>query len=76
MMPTKMEPGECRWVGREDIHVYCMGSRVGGKYDARERVYKVWTADSKGSPWDREGWESLAAVGQKIQTLVKRSPRS
>jgi hypothetical protein len=70
-----MEAGECRWMGREDMHVYCNGSRVDGKYDARERVYKLWTKGCQGSPWDKDGWTSWSMVGQQIDALLKGEAR-
>jgi hypothetical protein len=70
-----MEAGECRWMGREDMHVYCNGSRVDGKYDARERVYKLWTKGCQGSPWDKDGWTSWSMVGQQIDALLKGDAR-
>jgi hypothetical protein len=70
-----MEAGECRWMGREDMHVYCNGSRVDGKYDASEKVYKLWTAGCRGSPWDKDGWTSWSMVGQQIDELLKDEAR-
>jgi hypothetical protein len=75
MRNPEMEAGECRWMGREDMHVYCMGSRVDGKYDARERVYKLWTKGCQGSPWDKNGWTSWSMVGQQIDALLKADAR-
>jgi len=75
MRNPEMEAGECRWMGREDVHVYCNGSRVDGKYDARERVYKLWTKGCQGSPWDKNGWTSWSMVGQQIDALLKGEAR-
>jgi hypothetical protein len=75
MRNPEMEAGECRWMGREDMHVYCNGSRVDGKYDARERVYKLWTKGCQGSPWDKEGWTSWSNVGRQIDELLKGEAR-
>jgi hypothetical protein len=76
MRNPEMEAGECRWMGREDMHVYCNGSRVDGKYDSREKVYKLWTGGCQGSPWDKNGWTSWSMVGQQIDALLKKEPRS
>ena len=35
--------GECRWIGREDWHVYCHGTQTKAGYDASAKVYKVVT---------------------------------
>lgn len=50
---SQMRAGECRWIGREGIHVYCHGSRVGGRYDASKTTFRVVTAsrDYEGQPW-------------------------
>jgi len=63
---TDMQPGECRWVGRQDLHVYCHGSEVDGKYRPDVRVYKLWTIDSIGSVWDAAGWATAAEVATLV----------
>lgn len=35
--------GECRWIGREDWHVYCHGTKTRKGYDASVKSYKVVT---------------------------------
>jgi len=67
-----MAPGECRWVGREDLHVYCWGTSVDGRYDPRATQFKLWTADSTGSVWDAAGWKSGPAVAREIEALIQK----
>lgn len=63
-----MASGECRWIGREDVHAYCMGSRVGGTYDPREKRYRIVT---EARDYDGQEWmtlEEAAAVVAKEAT--------
>ena len=63
---TDMQPGECRSVGRQDLHVYCNGSVVDGKYRSDVRVYKLKTIRSIGSVWDAAGWATAAEVATLV----------
>jgi hypothetical protein len=67
-----MSPGECRWVGREDLHVYCWGTSIDGRYDPRVTQFKLWTADSTGSVWDAAGWKSGPAVAREIEAIIEK----
>lgn len=77
-----MKPGECRWIGREDINVYCwqpcdlvmMPSGRQG-WVRREATFKAWTADSVGSPWSADGWVSATAVVHQIKQLLTKGER-
>lgn len=64
-----MTVGECRWVEREDMHVYCWGSRIGKRYDPTVKVYKLWAGKTVGSVWDRDGWTTADNV---IRSIKKR----
>jgi hypothetical protein len=79
MTNPEMESGECRWMGRPDLHVYCRGTRVGGRYDARVRQYKLWwpgrPAAWGSSPWNDGGWESWPAVAARIEEIMQQEPR-
>lgn len=68
---NQMQPGECRWIGRHDLHVYCFGTRVAGVYRRDVRAFKVWTADSVGSPWDRGGWMTAEEASQLIKREIR-----
>ena len=67
---TDMNPGECRWVGRPDLHVYCNGSEVNGQYRSDVRVYKLKTINSIGSVWDASGWATAAEVATLVAKEV------
>lgn len=47
-----MESGECRWIGRHDVHVYCRNPLVqdGPRWRRGVATYKIVTADEE-SPW-------------------------
>ena len=64
-----MTSGECRWVGRYDIHVYCWAPLN------RPAVFKVWTADSVGSPWDDAGWVTASVAVRQIESILAKEPR-
>jgi hypothetical protein len=49
-----MKLGECRWVGQENVHVYCFGSRASGAYDPNVKVFKVVTGPC--DVWSHDGW--------------------
>ena len=79
-----MVSGMCKWVGHEGIHVYCWApcdtvTFEDGRqaWQRREPRYKVWTVDSKGSPWDgtpladsKHGWQSAAEASVSIAELM------
>lgn len=78
----RMTSGECRWVGREDVHVYCWApcdlvlmphGRHG--WQRRQPVFKAWTSDSVGSPWDDAGWVTAAVVVRQIESILTEEPR-
>lgn len=56
-----MTSGECRWIGREDVHVYCRSPLNQG------RTYRVVTADRdyEGQPWI-EAEAALAVIKQLV----------
>ena len=64
---SQMTSGECRWIGREDLHVYCWGPM------SQPRVYKIWTIDSIGSVWDDEGWTDATTVAKQIAAISRRA---
>lgn len=64
---SQMTSGEARWIGREDLHVYCWGPMN------QPRVYKLWTIDSIGSVWDAAGWTDAAAVAGQIDAIKRRA---
>lgn len=64
-----MTSGECRWIGRPDIHVYRWSP---GRADP---LWKVRTVASTGSVWDDAGWSDAATVIRQIETLLKEEPR-
>ena len=70
----QMVPGESRWMGRTDLHVYCFGTWVNCVYRRDLRAWKLWTADLEakgGSPWDRDGWMTAEQVAQLIKQEMR-----
>lgn len=65
---ARMVPGECRWIGHEGIHVYCHGSRVDGKYDARKTVFRVVTADRA---YEAQAWLDLLTAANIVMREAK-----
>jgi hypothetical protein len=63
-----MKPGECRFVGREDVHVYCHGTRVDGKYDAKIKSYRVVT---RGRKYDSQDWVGAEAAALVVLQLLR-----
>jgi hypothetical protein len=61
----QMTSGECRFVGRVDIHVYCRAPA------GQSRVFKVWTVDSEGSPWEPDGWVDAAVAAGQIEAILE-----
>lgn len=64
-----MTSGECRWIGRPDIHVY-RWSPI--KVDP---LWKVRTVASTGSVWDDAGWSDAATVIRQIEALLRKDAR-
>lgn len=65
---TTMVAGECRWIVREDIHVFAWGSRDdSGKYDPRRLVFKVVTVDR---PHGTQEWMTAASAVELIESLA------
>jgi hypothetical protein len=62
-----MVSGECRWIVREDVHVYAFGSRDdAGRFDARRLVFRVVTADR---PYASQEWMPAASAVAVIESL-------
>ena len=61
---TVMTPGECRWIGRRDIHVYCFGTRVDGRYLPDVRLFKIATDECV---WNEGGWSTAAEIAAQIK---------
>lgn len=79
---VEMKPGECRWIGREDINVYCwqpcdLVTMPSGRQGWMRRVatFKVWTAASSGSPWNADGWVPAAVAVRQIEQLLTQGDR-
>lgn len=72
-----MKSGECRWIGRHDLHVYCWApldkihSDDGRpcRYVRRPSMFKLWTDDA-GSVWDATGWTTAAEVARMIRGIL------
>lgn len=64
-----MAPGECRWIGREDLHVYCMGSRIDGRYRPDVRQFKLVTAGRPFASADN-AWTTATDVARAIQKAI------
>ena len=63
-----MVAGECRWIVREDLHVFAWGSRDdAGKYDPRRLTFKVVTADR---PHGEQEWMAAASAVELIESLA------
>jgi len=65
-----MVAGECRWVGRDDLHVYCMGSRVGGDYRTAAKVFRVVTGEGTDEEFAALPWLPLPAAVSEINRLL------
>ncbi len=64
---ARMKPGECKFVGRDYVHVYCHGTRVAGKYDASVKSYRVVT---RGRPYDTQDWVDADAATLVVLQLL------
>lgn len=72
-----MRSGECRWIGRYDLHVYCWApcdqvTMANGKtgWQRRAPVYKLLIAGEPPNVWDRVGWGTAAEVCQRINAMM------
>jgi hypothetical protein len=61
-----MVVGETRWVGREDWHVYCFGTKTRGGYDATVKSYKVVTVRR---PFEGQPWVTAAEAAKVLSRL-------
>lgn len=59
-----MTSGECRWVGRCDLHVYCL--RPAGTAP----TFKLLTADDPPDVWQPDGWTTGVAVAVRINAIL------
>ena len=73
-----MTSGECRFVGRVDIHVYCwapcdlVDMPTGRKgWQRRPPKYKVFTGDDESHPWEPGGWLEPEEAAARVATLLK-----
>jgi hypothetical protein len=74
-----MTSGECRWIGRHDLHVYCVAPcelvRTAFGRDGWQRkppAFKLWTEGSAGSVWDEGGWTTAANVARQIENILAK----
>jgi hypothetical protein len=74
-----MRSGECRWIQSESVHVYCWApcevvaiERGRSAWLRRKPVFKVRTAQSRGSVWSNRGWVSAEAAAVEIEDLVAK----
>jgi hypothetical protein len=62
--------GECRWLIREDIHVYCHGTQTKTGYDPRVKAYKVVTPRRD---YDAQDWLTAAEAAAVLSRLSRQA---
>lgn len=65
-----MTSGECRWIGREDIHAYAFGSREAGRFDAKALVFRLVTA---GRPFEGQAWMGCDEAAAMVAAMTEQA---
>ena len=59
-----MQSGECRWIGREDIHVYC---------HAPMRHEPRYCVVCPAGDMDYGNWTTAAGAASQVDSILKRT---